>query len=240
MAAPIGLAFFHGWGLAPSFWQPLAALLPAYPQTFWDAGYFGPAQAPDFTSATRWVAIGHSMGWVQALVHPPQQGWAGMVSLCGFTRFCAQQPGDAGQPRRVVERMVRVFERTPQVVLQDFLSRCGLATLCPPDPASLQTARLLADLSRLAEVDLGTMWPCQLAQQNSQTEPSPILALAAQDDAIVPPALTEAAFASHPNTQLIWHAQGGHALGHDQAPACTQAIQAFLNTLDDGQRTHQP
>lgn len=234
MGTPIGLAFFHGWGLDRSFWQPLAALLDAHPHTYFDAGYFGPAQTPDFLGAEHWVAIGHSMGWVHALEHPPAQGWAGMVSLCGFTRFCAQQPGDPGQPKRVVERMARVFAHTPQAVLQDFLARCGLSCALSPLATSTdawQYPRLLADLSRLADVDVSPLW---------QNLSAPVLALASKDDVIVPPALTEATFAPHPQTQLIWHAQGGHALGHDRASACALAVQAFLNTLDDGQRTHQP
>lgn len=231
MRTTIGLAFFHGWGLDRAFWQPLAALLQDHPQTFWDAGYFGPAQSPDFSKATRWVAIGHSMGWIQALENPPPQGWTGMVSLCGFTRFCAQQPGEAGQARRVVERMVRACERTPQTVLQDFLTRCGLSGLCPMAPGTMPTDRLLADLAHLIDIDVNASW------QNMST---PTLALATRDDVIVPPALTESAFASHPHVQLHWHEEGGHALGHDHAFACAQTVQAFLNTLDDGQRTHQP
>ncbi len=232
MRTTIGLAFFHGWGLDRSFWQLLAPLLSNHPQTFWDAGYFGPAQQPHFQGAPRWVAIGHSMGWIHALENPPPQGWAGMVSLCGFTRFCAQQPGEAGPARRVVERMARVFERTPELVLQDFLTRCALPALNarPPD-TPLHTDRLLTDLSRLADVDVSASW------QNVST---PTLAWAARDDVIVPPALSESAFALHPHTQLTWREQGGHALGHDQAPACAQAIRAFLDTLDDGQTTHQP
>lgn len=231
----IGLTFFHGWGLSPRFWQPLAALLQAYPQTSWDAGYFDAPQVPDFNGATRWVAVGHSMGLIHALEQPPHNGWAAMVSLCGFTRFCAQQAGEAGQPKRVVERMLRAFNRSPDEVLHDFLDRCALSTLHPAngighgDP--IQSDRLRTDLSRLATVDAS-----DLMSQVSV----PVLALASRDDMIVPAALTESTFGQRPNTQLAWHEQGGHALGHDQAGVCAQAIQAFLTTLDDGQRTHQP
>lgn len=237
MSTNIGLAFFHGWGLDQGFWQPLAAELRAYPQTFWDAGYFGPSQTPDFSGATRWVAIGHSMGWVHALEHTPLAGWVGMVSLCGFTRFCAQQPGEAGQAKRVVERMVRVLERTPHAVWQDFLQRCGLSALSARhgDPskvmdAPIQADRLRADLSRLADVD---------ATDLLRHVSAPVLAVAAQDDAIVSADLTEATFGGRPLTKLIWHPQGGHALGYAHAPFCAQAIQAFLTELDDGQNAHQ-
>ncbi|MGE5453007.1 MAG: alpha/beta fold hydrolase [Acidobacteriota bacterium] len=232
MPAPIGLAFYHGWGLNSTFWQPLASRLCDHPQTFFDAGYWGgPPCQPDFRAATHWVAIGHSMGWARALTQAPPSGWSGLVSLGGFTRFCAHQPGDAGQSRRVVDRMAKVLARTPHAVLQDFLSRCGLSALCPDEATPLQTDRLLADLLHLAELDLSPQW---------QQTATPTLALACLDDPIVPAALTTATFAQHPGAQLVWHSQGGHALGHDQACDCAQAIQAFLSTLDDGQRTHQP
>lgn len=228
----IGLAFFHGWGLDRRFWRPLADLLRTHPQTFWDAGYFGAPLAPDYSKATHWVAIGHSMGLIQSLEHPPLGGWDGMVSLCGFTRFCARLPGESGQPRRVVDRMVRVLERSPQIVVHDFLDRSGLSMLAPAyaDPFGHINEQLHADLSRLTDVDASDL----LSHLSA-----PVLAVAAQDDAIVSTALTESTFGERPLTKLIWHPQGDHALGYAHALFCAQAISAFLTKLDDGQNAHQ-
>lgn len=226
----IGLAFFHGWGLGPQFWQPLAAALRGHPHAFFDAGYTGSAQQPDYTQVTQWVAVGHSLGWAHALQNPPPGGWLGMVSLSGFTRFCAHAPDDEGQAKRVVERMVRVFERTPQAVLQDFLTRCQLADLMPEGDQALANDRLLDDLSRLIDIDVN---PLLTALS------SPVLALASQDDVIVSPALTASTFSQHANTTLTWHADGGHALGYAHADWCAQQIQPFIQSLPHGQTTHR-
>ena len=226
----IGLAFFHGWGLSRRFWQPLAAALPDHPHAYFDAGYTGEPATPDYDLATQWVAVGHSLGWAHALQNPPPGGWLGMVSLSGFTHFCAHAPGDPGQAKRVVERMVRVFERTPQAVLQDFLTRCQLAELMPEEDPPLHMGRLHHDLHRLIDIDVNPL----LAELSA-----PVLALAAQDDVIVPPELTASIFESHNNTTLTWRADGGHALGYVHANWCAQQIQPFIHNLPHGQTTHR-
>lgn len=221
----IGLAFFHGWGLAPNFWRPLQTALAGHPQTeiqtLWNAGYFSPPEAPDFSVATQWVAIGHSLGWATAWEHAPDAGWLGTVSLCGFTRFCAPAPGLAGQATRVVERMLRAFERNPHQVLHDFLSRCDLAACLPPPITTMDTQALHQGLQRLIDIHV-----------NPPT--TACLALASRDDPIVSAALTESCFASQPETQLKWQDHGGHALGYRHAPWCAEQITAFVQGLRHG------
>ena len=242
----LGLVFFHGWGLGPSFWQPLATRLARYPQVFADAGYFGPPLSPTLTPGHRWVGIGHSLGFARALQSPPTDGWAALVSVAGFSRFCP--PAEslipvgfpnatptalgtipvggvplavAAQPRRVVERMSRAHARDPYAVLADFLHRCGLADLLPPPGTPLDVDRLAADLALLQDVDVSA----QLAALAA-----PLLALAARDDPIVPAAATEATFAQRAHTQLVWQEQGGHALGYAGVDDCAAALQVFLET----------
>lgn len=220
----LGLAFFHGWGLDAHFWQALAQRLPQYPHTFFDAGYFGSPQTPAWAAADRWVAVGHSLGFARALQCTPSQGWAALISVAGFTRFCATPAGGAaqsGQPRRVVERMVRAFAREPHAVLAEFLTRCQL-TSCMPGATVPWQGSLAADLADLLDID---------ASAALQASTVPVLALAARDDAIVPSDLTEATFAKHPATQLVWRPTGGHALGHAGAEDCAHTIIAFLDTL---------
>jgi pimeloyl-[acyl-carrier protein] methyl ester esterase len=227
----LGLAFFHGWGLDAQFWQPLAARLNQYPHAFFDAGYFGPPQTPHFAAADRWVAVGHSLGFARALQSPPPHGWAAMVSVAGFSHFCAPPVDGAappGQPRRVVERMVRAYAREPQAVLADFLARCGLADRMPLPDAVRNDTRLAADLALLLDIDV----QAQLTASTALTTlPTPVLALAARDDTVVTAALTEATFAQRPHTRLVWCAQGGHALGRASAHVCAAAIADFLETV---------
>lgn len=221
----LGLVFYHGWGLDASFWQPLAARLGQYRQVFFDAGYFGTPQIPDLPSNHRWVGIGHSLGFARALHAAPAGGWAALVSVAGFTRFCATSADGMGQPRRVVERMVRAYAQAPQTVLADFLARCELTACLPALAAVRNETRLAADLALLLDMDVQPQWNA-LA-----TLTTPVLALAAQDDAIVPSALTQATFGQRPHTRLVWHAQGGHALGFAGADGCAAAITEFLATV---------
>lgn len=221
----LGLVFYHGWGLDAHFWQPLAARLSQHAQVFFDAGYFGLPDAPTLSPNHRWVGIGHSLGFARALQTPPAGGWTALVSVAGFTRFCAPPFGGEGQPRRVVERMVRVYAREPQAVLADFLARSGLADRMPPPSAARNDTRLAADLALLLDIDA----QAQLTELG--TLHTPVLALAAQDDAIVPSALTEATFAQRPHTRLVWQEQGGHALGHVNANVCAGVITDFLETV---------
>lgn len=233
----LGLVFFHGWGLSPAFWQPLATRLAQYPQVFADAGYFGPTQSPALPPGHRWVGIGHSLGFARALQAPPAGGWAALVSVAGFSRFCppagaaptgsaltnhASSLALAAQPRRVVERMLRAHAHDPHAVLADFLHRCGLADLLPPPQTPVHVDRLAADLALLLDVDVSAA----LAALNV-----PLLALAARDDPIVPAALTEATFAPRAHTQLVWQAQGGHALGYAGVDECAAAVQTFLERV---------
>lgn len=228
----LGLVFYHGWGLDARFWQPLTARLSAYPHVVFDAGYYGAPQCPHLPPDHRWVGIGHSLGFAHALQAPPAGGWAALVSVAGFTRFCAPAAGGApaglvdgtGQPRRVVERMLRAYAREPRAVLSDFLARCGLAALMPTPDAVLDDARLAADLALLLDIDVGRLW-------SERALNLPVLALAARDDAIVTSALTESTFSQRPNTQLVWCAQGGHAVGYAQADVCAASIIDFLDTV---------
>jgi pimeloyl-[acyl-carrier protein] methyl ester esterase len=224
----LGLVFYHGWGLDAHFWEPLAARLGQFPHVFFDAGYFGTPQTPTLQSDHRWVGIGHSLGFACALQTPPAGGWAALVSVAGFTRFCATQSGGEGQARRVVERMVRAFALEPQAVLADFLARCNLSACLPAQNAVRSDSVLAADLALLLDIDVQAQWRVLTTQGTSHT---PVLALAARDDAIVPSALTEATFAQRPHTQLVWQAQGGHALGHAHADVCASAIADFLETV---------
>ncbi len=221
----LALVFYHGWGLDVNFWQPLAARLSQHPQVSFDAGYFGAPQNPTLSPDNRWVGIGHSLGFARALQTPPAGGWAALVGVAGFTRFCAPPTGGEGQPRRVVERMVRAYAREPQAVLADFLARCNLSACLPALNAVRNDARLAADLALLLDIDV------QAPLRALAALPSPVLALAARDDAIVPSALTEATFAQRRNTRLVWQEQGGHALGYAHADVCAAAIADFLETV---------
>lgn len=218
----VGLVFFHGWGLDGRFWSPLSERLRGYPQVFFDAGYFGPPIPPALDPGVRWVGVGHSLGFSRALQAPPAGGWAALVSIAGFSRFCATAPGSPGQPRRVVERMLRALAQEPRTALHDFLERCQLADLMPRTDVALHEDRLAEDLALLQTIDTSALLAAT---------PVPLLALAARDDAIVSAPLTEWIFAQRPQTRLVWSAQGGHALGHVESDRCASAITDFLGAL---------
>lgn len=218
--APAGLLWVHGWGFDAQCWDAVRALLPArwqaLPQTCADAGYLGQATVAIRPAATPYVAIGHSHG-VQQLLQTGLADCAGLVSVSGFPRFAAAEDWPAGTPARLLARMRTQFDRQPLAVWQDFRTRCGLPWT-GTDMPTLALPALAEGLRALAEDD---------AREALARWHSPLCAISAEDDAIVPPALARAAFGDR--LELI--PDGAHALPLTQPALCAQRISHFLDTL---------
>ena len=257
----LGLVFFHGWGLSPAFWQPLATRLARYPQVFADAGYFGtppsPTETPHLPPGHRWVGIGHSLGFARALQSPPTDGWAALVSVAGFSRFCppaeiliapspsnafaaATTPGAASTgvvtatsagnaPAAIAAQPRRVVERMLRAHARD--PHAVLADFLHRCGLTnlLPPPGTPLNAERLA-ADLALLLDVDVSASLAALE-VPVLALATRDDPIVPAALTEAIFAQRANTHLVWQAHGGHALGYAGVDDCAVAVQTFLERV---------
>jgi len=201
------LVFVHGWGFGPAFWNPLRAELAGYPATVLDLGFFGPERldVPDGPM----VAVGHSLGVTWLLRQAPFV-FEALVSLGGFGRFDV--------PAGPIRAMRRGLFKDPGQVLAGFHQACGLSPGEAPNTSAARPDRLAKGLDHLLSWD---------ERVTLKVLRQPVLALAAEDDAVVPPTLSRASF-PHGLTML---ASGGHAFPATRPAECVGPIEAFLETL---------
>jgi pimeloyl-[acyl-carrier protein] methyl ester esterase len=220
--------FVHGWGFAPDFWTPLIKALGNPDADRIDLGYFHsviPAKAgiqkePRLDSRFRGndaeevTAITHSFGTMWLLDHLPAQ-LDKLIVINGFARFSEQADYRPAVPGRYIAMMRQRFEADPVGTLKEFGKVCGATEPLPGPPDS---ARLARDLARLQDGD---------ARPALNALAIPTLALAADDDVIVPPGMSRLAFANRLDTRLEWR-EGGHLLPRSNPAWCAERIRAFL------------
>ena len=229
------LVFAHGWAMGDWFWEPLATQFADYEFHFCSRGYFeqgaepcSSSQGPTFSAgllpeATSWVGIGHSFGF-RRLLEADLINCRGLVSICGFRDFVA----DEGTDPRIVKAMVRRMPSSPETVLEQFLENCGVAEGVESARAVLGNPTRERGLQgedlnlNLLEVDLKAL--LKIGQDVESNVP--ILSLAASHDKIVPATLTRSEF-----EQPLFHPSAGHGLGFQHSDWCASHIQEFLNTL---------
>lgn len=209
------ITLLHGWGYDAALWREVVPLLDGLDVEVCDLGYFGATKLPAPGAAPR-IAVGHSLGalWWLALGNVP---WRTLVAINGFTRFTAAADFPQGVPPRVLERMRRRFADAPDAILGEFRGACGDASSVAP-PAD--TAALAAGLALLADTDGRTA----LAQRADD-----VWTFSARDDAIVPAAMSEAAFAALPAVHQRWSDAGGHLLPLTRPRECADLIRAAAN-----------
>lgn len=205
------ITLLHGWGYDATLWRRVQPLLAGFELEVADLGYFG-APVPPAPCAGPRIAVGHSLGalWWLGLTSLP---WTRLVAINGFARFTAAADFPQGAAPRVLARMQKRFAAAPDAVLADFRHACGAAgPILPRD-----TAPLAAGLATLAQAD---------ARAQLHGRRHDVFAIAARDDAIVPPAMSEATFAALPATHLHWNDDGGHLMPLTHPEACADLIRA--------------
>ncbi|MDD5176847.1 MAG: hypothetical protein PHQ05_10535 [Sterolibacterium sp.] len=191
------ITLVHGWGYDATLWREVLPLLADLDVEVADLGFFGHPSLPEACEAPR-IAVGHSLGVLWWLVLA-NLSWTRLVAINGFPRFTAVPDFPQGVAPRVLERMRKRFATAPAAVLADFQIACGGAGPALPNDA----VPLAQGLAKLADSD----GRAALAEKRQN-----ILALAARHDAIVPAAMSEAAFAALPADRLRWTDDGGHLL----------------------------
>jgi len=209
------ITLVHGWGYDATLWREVLPLLDGLDVEVADLGFFGRASLPSTGAAPR-IAVGHSLGalWWLALTDLP---WTQLVAINGFPRFTAADDFPQGVAARVLERMRKRFGTAPAAVLADFQSACGATGPALP----IDTLPLQQGLATLAEADARTA----LAKRSAD-----VFSLAARRDAIVPAAMSEAAFAALPAGHLRWIDDGGHLLPLTHARDCAALIRAVASS----------
>lgn len=204
--------FVHGWGFNGRLWADLATHLPEAKISHVDLGFVagGPeAQAGWPDDADDAIAIGHSLGVLWLLKQ--KRRFKALVSVQGFDRYCPHVP-----PVRVAA-LKRGLARNAQETLGAFWRSCGA-----PDFASsgaLNVARLDEGLDWLMH------WDAEGAKKSVRC---PILTLAARDDVIVPPAMSEAVWGAE---TIHWSPDGGHVLPLRHPEWCARHVREFAQSL---------
>jgi pimeloyl-[acyl-carrier protein] methyl ester esterase len=218
------LIFCHGWGFEPQSMHALAhhlhAHLPQARSWFVDLGFSGRPALPNWgkVKLNPCVAIGHSYGFAYLL----QQAvpWHAMVAINGFTHFCRVPGKKHGLTQALLDSTHARLALDPDATVCDFYARCGSDAAMRPAPGRLLGKNLAAALLRMRDMVV-TLPNC------------PWLAIAGDQDKIIPPALSEESFASSTNgwdKQLIW-AQADHLLPVKSPALCAEAIAYFLRQL---------
>lgn len=217
--------FVHGWGFDASFWDALLAAPPLAEEEVVriELGFRGTATLePEAALAGALqglgagrplVGVGHSLGFAWLL--RSGRAFDALVSVNGFPRFL-RGDGFPGVHPRLLARMRAKLPEDPAGVAGDFLRRCGLRG---PLPAEVDGARLAAGLDWLASWDL---------REALAAHRGPLRALAGREDPIVPPPMSEAAFAG---PGLSWVEDGGHLLPATHPDLCAAEIAAVGEAL---------
>lgn len=203
------LLFAHGWGFGSRFWDSLAPLLPEWEHVRDDCGYFGSPIAGEVAGPC--IAVTHSFGAMRVLADPPP-GLAGLVAINGFERFTAV-PGRPGVPIRVVDLMLRQFDRDPRAVLCEFRRRIG----CEEPFGEIDPEPLRTDLLRLRDA-------------RPPLPAVPALVLHGAHDPLLPRAMREASFAGIAARRLEREA-GGHLLPLQDPQLCAQAVRGMAELV---------
>ena len=202
--------FVHGWGFNAGVWAEMAALLPDSAITLIDLGFVagGPASHEDWPDDA--IAVGHSLG-LMWLLKEGNGSFKGLVSIQGFDRFTPHVPEGR------VAALKRGLARDPDGTMAAFWRSCGAPDFAPVD--ALNVARLDEGLDWLMH------WDAEAAKKRLQC---PILTLAARDDAIVPPAMSEAVWGTE---NIVWSPDGGHVLPLRHPEWCARHVFEFANSV---------
>ncbi|WP_243313031.1 alpha/beta fold hydrolase [Fundidesulfovibrio agrisoli] len=219
MSAP-RLLLVHGWGFGPAFWSPLLEALGDVESHRLDMGFFGPPRLE--LPPGPWVTVGHSLGalWLLREALPQlEERLTGFVSLGGFPRFDVPPGPTRAMRRGLGQGPGHGPGRNAALVLRNFYSACGLPEELHPDISNADPERLAEGLDALLRWD---------ERERLAGLVVPQLALAAEDDAVVPPALSRASF---PAAEMVMLPDGGHAFPVTRPGICARYIRAFLESI---------
>jgi pimeloyl-[acyl-carrier protein] methyl ester esterase len=199
----------HGWGFHAGIWADVITHLEAADVSLIDLGFVagGPNGKDEWPKDS--IAVGHSLGALW-LLECGGNRFKALVSIQGFDRFCPNV-----SPSRVAA-FRRGLEREPSGTMQAFWRSCGAPGFALPE--ALNVERLNEGLDWLMHWD---------AREAKGGLDCPVLALAARDDAIVPPSMTKAIWGEG----VVWSQNGGHILPIRHPRWCARHVLEFAHTL---------
>jgi pimeloyl-[acyl-carrier protein] methyl ester esterase len=199
----------HGWGFHAGIWTDFVRDLEGADVTLVDLGFVSGGPKGDLDWPPDAIAVGHSLGLLWLLARGGE-AFRALVSVQGFDCFrCHIAPSR-------IAALKRGIEREPLATVEAFWRSCGAPDFAPPE--ALDVARLHEGLDWLMHWD---------ARDVKERLRCPVLALAARDDAIVPPAMSESIW----RQGLIWSPDGGHVLPLRHPQWCARHVLEFAGSL---------
>ncbi|WP_420223861.1 alpha/beta fold hydrolase [Pigmentiphaga litoralis] len=196
--------------------EALSNPIPLGRQQRYDAGYAGAAVLEP--PSEPFIAVAHSFGMMRVLKDLPPH-CLGIVCLNGFARFSAAPDFTAGTPLRLIDRMLQRLRQDPMGVVNTFRARCGAEPY--PVTTELDVDALFEDLSALRDDDARTaLAAC----------PAPVVAVAAEDDPIVPAGMTAMTFAHLSSVSVVLLPEGGHLLPVTHPAECADAVRRMAGS----------
>ncbi len=227
------LVLVHGWGFDASFWRPLQEALPDIETIALDLGFAGRPHLD--IPAGPVIGLGHSLGFPWLLRQ--RRGWAGLVSINGFTRFTRAADFPHGTPGRVLERMRTRFDQEPETVYRDFMGRlfetpsvmAGLDPAIHMSPSGGWMPGSGQGMTEQNALAAGLSWLAEWDERSAlAAHAGPLLALAAADDPLVPEAMARQSF---PARSLRLRSDGGHLLPMTQPDWCAAELRGLIGGL---------
>jgi len=200
----------HGWGFHAGIFADFIGHLEGAEVTLVDLGFVagGPEGASDWPADA--IAVVHSLGLLWLLENGGGR-FRALVSVHGFDCFCCHIA-----PSRIAA-LKRGLEREPAGTLQAFWRSCGASGFALPE---------VLNIPRLDEgLDWLMHWDARKAKDELHC---PVLALAARDDPVVPPSMTEAIWSER---GIVWSPDGGHVLPLRHPRWCARHVLEFARAL---------
>lgn len=211
--------FIHGWGFDDRVWSQMLSHFKSADYSTVNMGFIGErSPLPDMDGA---VVVGHSLGLMWALKNMKQnmkRDPRALISICSFTRFSESESG-SDLSRRKLQHMRQRLDLDPGALMQDFWNSWEVSDLYKD--SVIHPSVLKDGLDWIGQWDVGPA---------VDKLSCPILALAAQDDTVVIPKMTQKSWGKRA-TQMEWSESGGHILPMTRPDWCAEHIQRFVGGL---------
>jgi pimeloyl-[acyl-carrier protein] methyl ester esterase len=228
---------YHGWGFDASFWASWQLWFQhqGIHLQVSDRGYFGSPHQPSFSStATERLLVTHSYGLHWCPVEQLQQADR-LISLGGFEQFHPQEARARRRSQRITKQMIQQFQRSPDLVLQNFWVKTFAPQATEPYWTSEPRQRahpdlLTRDLVALDQAQLRLTppnWPAKIViLHGAQDQIIPVLQGQALAESLQQISLTGSQALAV--TSLVI-ANAGHALPLTHATDCQSYLDSWLN-----------
>lgn len=111
------VAFFHGWAFDATFWGPIN-LGPNWQTFVFDRGYFGEQRLfPNLESVDLIIAHSYGLHWIPDYL---LKSCKGIIAINSFRKFVPDHPLESVRTRRVLQKMIHQFQKSPYSVLEQF------------------------------------------------------------------------------------------------------------------------